>query len=319
MSYPNQNASPEPSTSQKAKQKAPSQQPPAEAAVESSADQILEIAEPPPDSSHLSSNIPPFKPFFTLIEDAHSSDHHNPTVHYIFSDDDTDLITEAALRALEPEGAAPLPPGSYDDDGDDDQDDRPPREPKHSSLPPQIPGVQEHYVVLDMQPSPAAPAQTPARTQSETATTVQAPTDTDLPTNTTPQTYTVTSAHSLNPTWQVLNTELSPAPTFETSPNQGHANDTSDPTQGGLMLKIKGTAGFKPGPTRGRDKNQASQDQNLEDMMEQFEKRMDELRRVIEAGDAGLGMEGKGEEDPEGGEQVEGGEEGEDAGGGVKE
>lgn len=312
MSYLNQVVSPEPSTSQKSKQKAPAQ-PVSDVAGKNTTEQP-ESNERPSESRHLSPNIPPFKPFFTLIEDTNSSDHHNPTVHYIFSDDDTDLITEAALRALEPEGAAPLPPGSYDDDGGDDQDDRPHRrEPKHSSLPPLTPGVQEHYIVLDMQPSPAA-APAPARSQSEST---QAPTDTEATgsnttaggtttTTTTPQTFTVTSSHSLTPTWQVLNTELSPAPTFETSPNPG--SDTYDPSQGGLMLKVKGTAGFQPGPTRGRNNNQP-RDQNLEEMMEQFEKRMDELRKVIEAGDVGSGVEGgQGEGREEGGEKVEEGE-----------
>jgi len=45
---------------------------------------------------------PHFKPFYTLIEDADTGDVHHPTVHYIFSDDDPDLLTSAALEAIEP-------------------------------------------------------------------------------------------------------------------------------------------------------------------------------------------------------------------------
>lgn len=47
--------------------------------------------------------LPPqdFKPFFTLIEDADTGDVHHPTVHYVFSDDDPDLLTSAALNGLE--------------------------------------------------------------------------------------------------------------------------------------------------------------------------------------------------------------------------
>lgn len=304
MSQPNQIVSQEPSASQKGKEKAPQSQPLPEETRESVAQQA-EGSESPAESRHLTPNNLPFKPFFTLIEDVNSSDHHNPTVHYIFSDDDTDLITEAALRSLEPDGPAHLPPGSYNDDGDDDQADHPHRrDPKHSSLPPQIPGVQEHYIVLDMQPSPAAPGPF-ARPQSQSESTKPQPANTESAT-TTPQTYTVTSAHSLAPTWQVLNTELSPAPTFETSPSND--DDTSDPSQGDLMLKIKGTAGFKPDPARGRGNDQG-QDQNLEEMMEQFEKRMGELRRVIEAGDVveENQNEGREEEGEKGGEKpVEG-------------
>ena len=41
----------------------------------------VEEVPPPPD----------FKPFFTLIEDPETGDHHHPTVHYIFSDDDPEI------------------------------------------------------------------------------------------------------------------------------------------------------------------------------------------------------------------------------------
>ncbi|KAM3418916.1 hypothetical protein BST61_g4874 [Cercospora zeina] len=41
-----------------------------------------------------------FKPFFTLIEDPVNGEHHHPTVHYIFADDDPDILTNAALHAL---------------------------------------------------------------------------------------------------------------------------------------------------------------------------------------------------------------------------
>ena len=44
---------------------------------------------------------PDFKPFFTLIENPQTGEHHHPTVHYIFSDDDTEVLTSAALEALE--------------------------------------------------------------------------------------------------------------------------------------------------------------------------------------------------------------------------
>src|SRR5690242_4545073 len=42
-----------------------------------------------------------FQPFFTLIEDSTTREHFHPTVHYIFADDDADIITEAALRSIE--------------------------------------------------------------------------------------------------------------------------------------------------------------------------------------------------------------------------
>ena len=42
-----------------------------------------------------------FRPFFTLIEDAHTGQHHHPNVLYIFSDDDPDLLTSTILDATQ--------------------------------------------------------------------------------------------------------------------------------------------------------------------------------------------------------------------------
>ena len=44
---------------------------------------------------------PDFKALFTLIEDSETDDHYHPTVHYIFSDDDPEILTSAALAALD--------------------------------------------------------------------------------------------------------------------------------------------------------------------------------------------------------------------------
>ena len=51
----------------------------------------VEEFPPPPD----------FRSLFTLIEDPETGEHHHPTVHYIFSDDDPEILTSAALEALD--------------------------------------------------------------------------------------------------------------------------------------------------------------------------------------------------------------------------
>jgi len=55
-----------------------------------------------PGSTHTATQITAprsdFHPFFTLVEDQHAQVIHHPTVHYIFADDDTDMITNAALK-----------------------------------------------------------------------------------------------------------------------------------------------------------------------------------------------------------------------------
>jgi hypothetical protein len=47
--------------------------------------------------------LPPsdFRPFFNLIEDPKGGEYHHPIVHYIFSDDDPEILTSAALDSLD--------------------------------------------------------------------------------------------------------------------------------------------------------------------------------------------------------------------------
>ncbi|KAJ0416936.1 anaphase-promoting complex subunit 11 RING-H2 finger-domain-containing protein [Aspergillus carlsbadensis] len=239
-------------------------------------------------------------PFFTLIEDAHTSEYYHPTVHYIFSDDDNDIVTEAALRSLESEQdtflntsakgkskapgdnahlSPPLeePGGNYDEDI--------PRR-KESLLPEPIPGVRENYIILDVDHTPVpqqGTKQTAAgspdpQAQAQTATQGDAkqPREAEQPSLSQPHHFTITSAHSLSPSWQVLNTSIAPAPTFETNAS------AENPVNGGLMLQIRGTSGLPIG-ILGKDKERGSQ--RLEDMMDQFARRLDELRLVIENGE----------------------------------
>lgn len=241
-----------------------------------------------------------FKPFFTLIEDANSSDYHHPTVHYIFSDDDAELMTEASLRALvtgtQATSTSPLPqqPRSDNDTADSgdylglEHGNRP------SLLPPPIPGIQDRYIVIDIEPAsnigvgnPSSVPDTLAGTSAGTATTVvstspaqrQQQGQTDFPFG-----YRVTSVHSLTPDWQVLDVSLSPAPTFDAPPQQQQQQQTAgeQATVGNnLMLRIRGTDGrlvHSSSTGKGRE------EQTLEQMMEQFDKRMSELKRVIDTG-----------------------------------
>lgn len=56
-----------------------------------------------PEPTQASFLLPPpdFKPFFTLIEDPETGEHHHPAVHYIFADDEPEFLTDATLMALE--------------------------------------------------------------------------------------------------------------------------------------------------------------------------------------------------------------------------
>ena len=49
---------------------------------------------------------PDFKPFFTLVGDPETGEHHHPSVHYVFSDDDQDILTDATLHAIDQAAAS---------------------------------------------------------------------------------------------------------------------------------------------------------------------------------------------------------------------
>ena len=48
---------------------------------------------------------PDFRPFFTLIEDPETGEHHHPSIHYIFSDDNPDFLTSTVVDAMDQEQA----------------------------------------------------------------------------------------------------------------------------------------------------------------------------------------------------------------------
>ncbi|CAI7655153.1 unnamed protein product [Penicillium viridicatum] len=233
---------------------------------------------------------PAFQPFFTLIEDAHTSDYHHPTVHYIFSDDDTDIVTEAALRSLAAQQEA-LSDSKKDQIvqtqtsnlQDEIKDPSDPNLAKTTLLPPPIPGIRDNYVILDIEPSPHIPgvAQTSPITEQPAlgkgAVGTRSISTSPANASALPQDqgqlhpqYRVTAAQSFSSTWQVLNTEVVPAPTFEN-------NNPGELPGHGLMLKIRGTGGL-PINVGGKEK-----ESTLEEMMDQFAKRMSELQVIIDA------------------------------------
>ncbi|KAJ5698075.1 hypothetical protein N7462_000080 [Penicillium macrosclerotiorum] len=226
-----------------------------------------------------------FQPFFTLIEDAHASDYHHPTVHYIFSDDDTDIVTEAAMRSLAAQqeitsGTAQDRTHTAQQGPEDHAEDG-----KPTLLPPVVPGVQENYIVLDVEPILEYTEGNPATDHPATKSVPSPPANpstlaghTSPGQTATPTQFRVTSAKSFSPTWQVLNSEMVPAPTFEN-------HDAGDVLGNGLMLKIHGTGGIPADAGKGRD---GQGTQKLEDMMERFAVRMRELQMIIDAAEMPL-------------------------------
>ena len=217
-----------------------------------------------------------FRPIFTVIKDTNTSRYHHPNVRYIFSDDDTDTITQAALRSLQLDqyDAAPI------------EQTTPPRRKDDASSkkkPQTVPPPPERHIVVDLQPSTD-------REQDNPSITTEKPPNPEVPSPSTAPHYRATdlkvvSAHSMHPSWAVLDAKLSPAPTFDSSSNSPPNTQDEPSAVGELMLNIEGTSGFDMAGTGGRQqRSDAPQQRTMEEMLEQFHKRMEELRLVVEAG-----------------------------------
>lgn len=197
---------------------------------------------------------PLFQPFFTLIEDSNTHEHFHPTVHYIFADDDADIITEAALKSLEQNQIEP------DESQTSASRTRPPPEehgPDNRYLPQPKPGVKEHYIVLDVD---SGLTDAPAPTASGEG----APPGTSSGSNTQSQTgFEVVNAYSMSADWQVLRTAISKAPTMGEDEDEG------------LMLRIEGRTGTPP------ETKQVGE--TMEEMIERFERGLEDVRLVMEA------------------------------------
>lgn len=248
--------------------------------------------------AHSSHDVPilptSFQPFFTLVEDNVSTEHYHPTVHYIFEDDDSDVIAEAACRSLEvldpsqreqlqtSEGGSRMH-HQEEHDRDRDDDHEPP-----SRLPAPAPGVHEHYLILDVHPR-VTPQQQQTSASQQATNPVMPSSSPSAPTPLIP--FHVTSAHSLSAEWQVLQTKVAAAPTI------GDDDDMDE----GWMLRIEGRgntpsggAGEGTGPAAGEKEKENQKDrqqqatgkETMEEMIDRFQRRMDEIRQVLETGAA---------------------------------
>lgn len=158
--------------------------------------------------------LPPsnFRPFFTIVEDSSTGEHYHPFVHYVFADDDPVITTAAAMRSLGLDDTKYLPrPMQEDKEVNANQGEEDEEEPSvESPLPPPLPGCKERFIIIDV----ASDGQT------------------------------IVDAQSMSPDWQITNTSMRIAPSFdESSPDTGY------------MLQIEGVE--VPGKTKGKGKGKA--------------------------------------------------------------
>ncbi|MCJ1251148.1 hypothetical protein MMC30_008379 [Trapelia coarctata] len=193
------------------------------------------------DPTHVASTSaapPPFTPFFTLITDAHSSTTHHPGVHYIFSDDDSEVITEAALRIHD---AGNTSTSSSTRNPHSRSDSSAARHPQKSGG--KDAGVVERYIVVELGESGAD----------------------------------VKGASSLTGDWAVLSTSVGKAPTLEGGSAEGEGEK-------GLLLRIEGMEGLGEVGEGERGYKVGEGERGLEELVEVFERRMGELKGVVEGG-----------------------------------
>ena len=92
----------------------------------------------------------------------------------------------------------------------------------------------------------------------------------------------VVSAQSMSPDWAVTSTEVGAAPTWDRDGEGGEGERGEGEEEGrGMMLRIEGMEVLGGEDERG--------ERRLEELVEVYERRMGELRRVV---DAGIGVGG---------------------------
>ena len=194
---------------------------------------------------------PAFTPFFTLIEDTSTSTHRHPAVHYIFSDDDPDLITQASLRALSPPSSAASASSLQNTKPGESAIDDSSEASASAQQPSRNRNAQERYVVVDVGPGGD----------------------------------TIAAARSLTADWQVLGVDVTSAPTWERETGPVEERDNA------LMLRIEGAEMLgSGGAAEDHDDDEDEDDErrgegSAEDMQELltlFEQRMAMLRKVVQ-------------------------------------
>ena len=82
----------------------------------------------------------------------------------------------------------------------------------------------------------------------------------------------------MSPDWAVVSTELGPAPTWE-----GEQVGEEGKEERGLMLKIEGMEVEGAGPENVEEREDGGE-RALEELVEEYEKRLRDLRKVFDAG-----------------------------------
>lgn len=195
---------------------------------------------------------PPFQPLFTLVTDSTTRATHHPRVHYIFSDDDPDILTEALAHygPQKQQNTLSSPSGSGTTLEARDR----PRQPSTASI---TTPNNERVIILDL-----VPKANTATTTTTTATTAHS--DEHSAAAATAASaggggggYDVAWASSLSSDWAVVSARISPmaddinASSTGAGPNAaGDPDGENNPQQQQLILRIEGLGLDAVAPSR---------------------------------------------------------------------
>ena len=96
----------------------------------------------------------------------------------------------------------------------------------------------------------------------------------------------IVSAQSMSPNWAVMSTEIGPAPTWDVGAGNKSGQEEGLAAGGGLMLTIDGTeclGGNGPDTTDSQSYRVDLEARSLEQLAEEYERRMGDIRKVVEA------------------------------------
>lgn len=235
--------------------------------------------------------LPPFQPLFTLVTDTTTGATHHAHVHYIFSDDEPDLLTDAL-------GQYSIQQQQYQIHQQQQQQTASSSSGSTSAKPtPPQPLINDRAILLDLVPKPPADPTTTTTSSSSAAAAAPA--------------YDVAWASSLSADWAVVSAKVSPmsADDNDTDVVPTPARGAADSDGSGLILRIEGVdlthpplppppAAAVAAPRAVRSKasidlssgsssgvaQPAAQQEDYGAIVEEFDKRMVVLRKVLEAG-----------------------------------
>ena len=205
------------------------------------------VKPPDNDDNNEQSSIPPpppnFQPFFTLLTSSSTSTTIKHPRTHYIFADDPSETNPITARVLETLEAPLNQSDDYDSSKGHDRGQA-----KEQDLV----ALNERYVIIDLDASGTK----------------------------------IVSAQSMSPNWAVMSTEIGPAPTWDVGAGNKSGQEEGTAAGGGMMLAIDGTecvGGYGPDTTESQSYRDDLEARSLEQLADEYERRMGDIRKVVEA------------------------------------